>query len=270
VLKGFEAFLTQISGRDEGNTFSTLNWVGETFFNMADKLDDGAAVPEQAKAYYTNASKTYQGMIGRIKEKKIEPPSPDALLALEIRLAMCERRLGNFKEAIDRLQAILVKNPRMLEAQRQAAYSYQEWAEAKDAGYYINAMGGGRKDKATGQNIVWGWAQMAAMTIRNPNLQSAFHESRFNLAECRFKMAMKKTGAEKADLLNRAGKDISYTFTLSPKMGGEEQYRKYDKLLKNIQRAAGQKDSGLAGLEEASKQQATKTAVTSAAAGANK
>jgi hypothetical protein len=73
-----------------------------------------------------------------------------------------------------------ITDRKMLEAQRQAAYSYQEWAEAeKGKGYYLNAMGGGRKNKATGQFIVWGWAQMANMVIRNPNLKHVFHEARY-------------------------------------------------------------------------------------------
>ena len=252
VLKGFEAFLNRIAGRDEGNTYSELNWVGDTFYNMASTLDDGDALPEQAKKYYSNASTTYQGMIARMKEGKIQPPTPDAAVNLEIRLTMCQRRLGNYQDAIDRLKAILVKNPRMMEAQRQGAYTYAEWAvAASDPNYYQNAIDGGLKDKANGPNIIWGWAQIAGVAMRNKNMSTMFHEARYNLAECRYKKALASAGAARTELLTRAAQDVSFTHALSPQMGGEEQYRKYDKLLKTIQHEAGQKEIGLAGVESA-------------------
>jgi tetratricopeptide (TPR) repeat protein len=259
LLQGFEAFLRRISGRTEGNTFSSLNWVGETFFNMAEKLDTGGALSAQAKTYYTNAMETYQGLIDRCKSGAIQPPSgPDSLTALEIRIAMCQRRLGQFKEALYRLGGILLKNPKMLEAQRQAAYTYQEWAET-DATYYTNAMRGGLRSKSTGQNVVWGWAQLAVMVQRSPQYNWVFHEARYNLAECRFQMAMaqKNNAAEQANLLGMAERDISIVYKLRPDMGGEEMYKKYESLLNRIQSAARKKPTGLAGL-------ATSTSTTTA------
>jgi hypothetical protein len=264
VLSGFETFLSRISDRDTGNTFASLNWVGETFFRLGAGLETGGPLSQQAKDYYTSALKTYESMQTKVKaDRSFAPDNPNALAALEVRMSMCERRLGKHKEALDRLQALLLQNPNLLEAQKEAAYTYQEWAEAsKDAGYYINAMGGGRRDKRTGQYIVWGWARMSVMVQRSANLKADFHEARFNLAECRLKLALSKSGDEKAKLLNSAEQDISIVYRLRPDMGGEEMERKYDRLLKTIQQAAGQRPTGLAGLKAADKGTVTPGDVT--------
>jgi tetratricopeptide (TPR) repeat protein len=274
VLSGFETFLTRISDRDSGNTFASLNWVGETFFRLGAGLESGGTVSQQAKDYYARALKTYETMLNKVKaDPGFAPDNPNAVPAIEVRISMCQRRLGKHKEALDRLQLLLMQTPNLLEAQKEAAYTYQEWAEAsKDAGYYINAMGGGRRDKRTGQYIIWGWAKTAVMVQRSPNLKADFHEARFNLAECRLKLALSKSGEEKRKLLDQAESDISIVYRLRPDMGGEEMERKYDRLLKTIQQAAGQTPKGLAELKAAEKaaagSAAGKSPLTNTASGA--
>jgi hypothetical protein len=164
---------------------------------------------------------------------------------------MCERRLGKHKESLDRLMKLLQQNNKLLEAQRQAAYTYQEWA-AKDAGYYLNAMLGGRRNTATNQNIFWGWHTLSVMVQRHPSKdlsEGVFHEARYNLAECRYRHAMAQSPAEKLEKLKLAQQDIAVTYRLRPSLGGPEREKKYDKLLQDIQKALGQKPTGLSGLD---------------------
>src|SRR5690606_1795461 len=118
TLAGFEAFLTNIAQRKEGNTFSSLNWVGETFLTMGEKLDTGGSLSQQAKNYYSEAASTFQTMIEMCKANRAFAPSEEAAILLEIRLSKCERRLGKHKEALDRLTPLLQKNPKLLEGQR--------------------------------------------------------------------------------------------------------------------------------------------------------
>src|SRR5438876_375025 len=52
-------------------------------------------------------------------------------------------------------------------------------------------------------------------------------------------------GTEKQAALRLAESDIIYTTRLKPDMGGEEMRKKYDKLLRDIQKSLGQQVTGL-------------------------
>lgn len=252
VLQGFETFLTKLSDRKEGNSFNSLSWVGETFFRLGSGLDTGGAVTEQAKDYYAKAFTAYDNLITLSKKDAKFAPSADAITALEIRLSMCERRQGKYKEALDRLEAILKTNDKLLEAQRQAAYTYQEWA-TQNPGYFLNAMLGGRPNPKTKKNTIWGWHMLSIMVQTNPNKdigEGVFHEARYNLALSRYKHALVLSPAEKLEKLKSAQTDITITYRLRPTMGEKYQWKdKYDKLLQDVQKALGEKATGLSGLE---------------------
>jgi tetratricopeptide (TPR) repeat protein len=252
TLKGFETFLSNIGTRKEGNTFNSLSWVGETFFRLGSGLDTGETASEQAKDYYLKASKTYDNMFAQVAKDPTFAPNAEAVTSLEVRLSMCERRLGHHKEALDRLTKILQKNERLLEAQRQAAYTYEEWAR-QNPGYFLNAMLGGRKNPATGRNLVWGWHTMSAMVQNNPNKDISdgmFHEARYNLAHCRYQHAMSLSGADKTEKLKLARGDIGITYRLRPSMGEKYQWKeKYEKLLQDVQKELGEEPAGLSAFD---------------------
>lgn len=253
VLKGFETFLTRIKDRPDGNTFNSLNWVAETFLRLGSGLDTGdkEKLPDQAKNYYEKAVATYETMLARGKSEETFLPSPQYATGLEIRIARCRRSLGDYKAALDMLAEILKVNNKVLEAQLEAAYVYQGWAAAeKKLSYYNNAIEGGRKDKTTKMPLFWGWGKLGQMVQRDPKYDSLFHETRYNLADCHFRMALLQQSPDKEKSLQSAERDIVVTYKLAPKMGGEESFAKYNRLLKTIQAAQGKKKAlGLKGLE---------------------
>ena len=71
---------------------------------------------------------------------------------------------------------------------------------------------------------------------RNPKHRSLFHEARYNLALCRFKLAMSKSGTEQKAVLEQAKKEIDIVERLYPKMGGDQWKPKYEKLREDIKR----------------------------------
>lgn len=252
VLKGFETFLTRIKDRPEGNTFNSLNWVAETFLRLGSGLDTGDnTLSDQAKNYYDKAVATYETMLARGKSEDSFLPSPQYATGLEIRISRCRRSLGQYKQALDMLGEILKVNNKILEAQLEAAHTYQSWAAAeKKLSYYNNAIEGGRKDKTTKVPLFWGWGKLGQMVQRDPKYDSLFHETRYNLADCHFRMALLQQSPDKEKSLQSAERDIVVTYKLAPKMGGEEQYSKYNRLLKTIQAAQGKKKAlGLKDLE---------------------
>jgi hypothetical protein len=256
VSQGFEVFLTRIKDRGaQGNTFASLNWVAETFAGLGAGFDvGGQSLPAQAKTYYEKARDTYKTILDLLGQKKLEAPA-GAETSIQIRLSRCQRRLSEFKEAQALLLAILQDNQMMIDAQIEAAHTYQEWGE-ENPGYYKFAIVGSRKYKE-----IWGWGPLAnrvarlvdTRTERGKKFSNIFHEARYNLAVCRLRWAQSASGKEKSDLLEQAEKDVVVVQRLYPDMGGKEWYEKYDDLLRKIQKLRGQRSTGLEGTAEETK-----------------
>ncbi len=244
LTEAFGMFLDRIANNPQGVTYDHLVWVAETLFRIGAGVDRPGQGSAEAKDYYTRASKIYEKLLTMETSQKDEK----AEIGLKVRLSKCQRRLGNYKDAINQLIGILSANDKLLEAQVEAAYTFQEWAET-DPKYYAFAILGWR-DKSNAQ-VVWGWGHLANMVSRNPQLRDTYHEARFNLADCRLKEAMSKSGADKTKGLNQAKFDISIIHRLDPKMGGDDWYPKYDRLFRTIQSALGEQARGLESLKTA-------------------
>ena len=246
VSKGFELFLTKISQRDEGNTFSSLNWVAETFFNLGAGLDPGGKeTPVAAKEYYKKAAATYLKILKACKEEGFAPAG--ASDNIKVRLAACLRALGEHEESMKLLIVILQEKERRLDVQIEAARTYQDWGQVK-SGYYEKAIKGGHEED--GRYLIWGWGGISRKVGAFEKYRSIFHEARYNLARCRWNLAKAQSGTQRTETLKKALLDITRVFQLYPQMGGEEWYPKYDSLLKTIQKTLDptKKATGLKGL----------------------
>lgn len=247
VADGFNLFLTRISQRTEGNTFNSLYWVAETFMGMAAGYDNGEpGSSPQAKEYYQRAAETYAAMLAKIDADPNFAPSATSKTGLQVRLAKCLRAMGDFKEAQSLLVKILLKSNMMVDAQMEAAYTYQAWG-TENPEAYMKAILGGQKAKKDNQtvNVIWGWGKIAKLVARSPKHSDIFHEARYNLALCRYKLAQTQSGSEKAETLKKAQTDILSTERLFPELGGPEWRAKYDGLLKQIQAGMGVDATGL-------------------------
>ena len=86
-----------------------------------------------------------------------------------------------------------------LEAQREAAYTYQAWGD-DEPGYYILAIRGGHKverNDGSVSNLVWGWGAIARKVQYIKKFNDAFHEARYNLALCQLNYAESKSGKQR-------------------------------------------------------------------------
>lgn len=250
VSQGFKLFLQRISQRDNGNTFNSLNWVAATFYSLGTGHDDpdSKEVPAEARPYYEKSLQTDEAILGRLKaDPAFAPEGAEAVVRL--RTAKTQRALRKFKEAIDLLTGVLKTRANMVDAQIEAATTFQDWG-AVDAKHYIEAMAGAVKHqdkKGREDRLIWGWARIAIRTqpLKDARMQDYFYEARFNLAKCRVEYAKGKSGKEKADGLKKAESDILYTHQLRPTLGGPEWFKKFDDLLKQIQRLLDKKPTGL-------------------------
>lgn len=78
----------------------------------------------------------------------------------------------------------------------------------------------------------------------DPKLKEPFINARYNVSLVLYKHALADE-SQKEDLLGKAFREIGSTRFLVPDMGGPEQFKKFDALLKNIQKAQGKDIVGL-------------------------
>ena len=256
VARGFELFLSRLSSRPAAETtFNSLSWVAETFMSLGGSLEsgrDGALSPE-AEGFYRKAADAYRRILELCRADDKFSPQPGAEIGVQVRLARCLRYLGRFDEALDTLVEILKVRNTLVDAQREAATTYEAWGAVK-AGYYLLAIKGGHKVEqkdGTVTYLVWGWADLARRVQANADYESLFHEARYHLALCRYKLAPSKNGQERSDLLKHAETDITLVFQLDPEMGGRAWYDQYDALLRKIQKLRGEKKDQEMGLKGA-------------------
>lgn len=250
ISTGFENFLKRISARKDGNDFRSLSWVAGTFASLASGLDSGTGTASaEAKPYFQQAAETYRQLAKKCDDGSYQA-TPQQRLAIDVRLATALRRLGNCKESVDLLVAVLKKNNQLLDAQQEAALSLQAWGE-QDVKYFDAAIRGHRQAKnKQGQivPIIWGWAQLSRKVAGNAKYIDVYFDARYNLARCRLKQAVKLKQLGQADAakesLARAAAEIGIQHRQTPSMGGGEWTAKFDSLLRVIQQAAGQPASG--------------------------
>ncbi len=257
LSKGFEEFLERL--RDESKELSVRHWVASTFVSLGRGLDSSAQLVPEAKGYYLQAVETYETILEEDEKEKDEKKklSADIKTQMRLHLARTKKRLGKFKDARVLYTQILTDRNMTLDVQAEAAKLYQEWADvwaghkkaddkARAVPLYEMAMRGAQKG-GDGKNIIWGWARMFQITARYPDFRKVFHEARYNLAMCFYKLGrLKKTTDEQKEWYGKAERAILQTQKLYGK--GDDWKAKrpdYDALMRDIQRALGERATGL-------------------------
>jgi hypothetical protein len=149
--------------------------------------------------------------------------------------------LSDNPQALQQLLEVLKDHPMMVDAQVEAAYTYQSWGDEKSE-YLEMAIQGGKRYQE-----VWGWGELARRVQSEVRFRNVFHEARYNLALCRLRQAQIATDRpQRTRLAEAAENDILATRRLVPDMGGVVWYDRYNELLKRIQRLADRPVVGLA------------------------
>ena len=263
--KGFEAFLSQVA--EDARQLDVLNWVAETYRGMGESfLTADRKVSPEAKTYFEKAAGTYDKILemGQGDPKFL---SPQMATQLRMQQAKTKRSMLDYTGAMDIFEAILKVSPTMLPVQIEAARTYQDWASYNKPELYQSAMFGARPDKdKQGRNTIWGWGEIGNRTAGDARFRDQFSEARFNLALCRYNFALsQKDDAKKTDLLKRAAQDISVTVGLYGSSLDDKWRTQFDTLLKNVQKALGERPVGLQALERKTSSTGGKTAPSAAA-----
>ncbi len=245
VSKAFEIFLDRVTKREAGNTYASLNWVGETYFSLGAGFDEGPGkASPQSKTYFTKAAEAYQRMLEVVKDDPRFKDNLESLTGPRLRLADCYRRGGQYDEAVAILADVLKQKPMLLPAQVQAAETLQAQGEADPKSYALAILGA--QPGRDGKNAIWGWAKLSQLTMSDEKFAETFHRARINLAEARYRYALtEKDPQKRANILAAAKQDLWVTFKLRPDLGGEETTAQYERLLKLIQSSLNEPDKGL-------------------------
>jgi hypothetical protein len=254
LAAGFQVFLDRLLERGAGGNLPTLNWMAETYLNLASGIDGGArGTSQRALDCYAKAAKAYEQLLAAAAKDPKLSASPDALLALKLKQADAYRGAGLQDEAIRVIAGVLREKPTLLPAQVVAANIYQSRGAKDPTGYAKAIMGG--EPGSNGQNLIWGWAKLSKATMSDERFAETFHKARLAIVESRYGYAMAEKNPQKREnILKAAIQDVEATYKVRPDLGGEATRAKYDQLLKTIQKALGQPEVGLKALEAPEKQ----------------
>jgi hypothetical protein len=277
VTTAIAQFLDQIRTSDAEINWPTRAWLAQTYYNLGTNKRAGSRAgyprgaaadgrtPDEVKSpstrpakgpareYLLKARDAYQQMLAAVAKNPKYAPNVTAVLAAKMQLGECLHALGEYEPALSTFSSILKEKETSLTVQQAAAYTYQSRGLAEGPQWFERAIHGGHKLRSTGQNRIWGWlkiSQVAARAARsNPKYRDIFFEARLNVARCRYLTALKTTGAAQQQHLAKAKQGIQSMVQLYPQMGGEPWRSEFDTLLKEIQKARGEKPAGLTGLQ---------------------
>jgi tetratricopeptide (TPR) repeat protein len=258
LTAAFAQFVDRIATRQADAKWPARAWLAQTYYSMgtADHAGPSAANlagppkrTEAERAYLLKARDAYQALIAEaVKDPKF-PPSEISVLAARVALGECLRALGEYQPALDMFSAVLKDREKSLDVQRAAAQTYQERGLAEDARWLENAIHGGYKLKSTGENRIWGWRKISDVAARaartNEKYRDTFFEARYNMARCRYLVAMKSKGDKRTRDLAKAKQSIQSLAQVYPDLGGERWHNEFDAMLKEIQLASKEKPTGL-------------------------
>lgn len=225
--------------------FATKFWAGQTLSQVASALDDSG---KQTKVTLQRES---TNLMQNILDKEAQSPgwikTPNGDLLVRVTLAQALRQAGQFQQAIDQIAKVLAKNEATLDMQIAAAEIYQAWGDSGALANYDLAVKGALAN-GKGGKLVWGWGKLSQALSKKKDLANQFFLSRYNLAVCYYRHALAlKDKTKQSELLSKAEREIGSTVFLYPDMGDPDNYKRFDVLLKNIQKELGKPTVGLTG-----------------------
>ncbi|QDV75275.1 hypothetical protein [Botrimarina mediterranea] len=235
VAATLAAVLERLDAVEASGDWNTRLWIAQARLRVGELLADKAA----AKASVAAGRDALAGLIEQAEQQPGYAPSPTSVLAARLKLAECQRTLGDYANAVDTLTAMIDGGPVLLDVQRVAAETLQAWGEAtKDAKRLEESIAGARPG-ADGKNLIWGWSKLAAVTGRyvasDPGKREVYFDAWRRVAEARYQAAMLASGAERTEQLRKAASTLIAVERKNPELGGPESKRAYDELLRKVQ-----------------------------------
>jgi hypothetical protein len=237
-------------GRGEGrlqrvSSFTMQVWVAETCLALG---DDGQRPPESSEAavYVRRAVQTCLAILDQLQKTPSWGP-PDAPSDIQVRLAAGLRAQGQYRKALDRLTTVLAQKNLRIDAQIEAARTWQTWGQ-EDPGCYLRAIRGDSyalslPGGTSRQVPIWGWEEIARQLGPFPRYWEQFLDARYNLAVCRTRLAATQTGTSREETLAAVAAEVAAIRLRLPSAGPVWAAR-FENLLREIEKARKVKVSG--------------------------
>lgn len=260
ILTGFEKFLDGVATRDSKT--SSQIWVATTYLTLGSGKGTGAIVPAAKKsAYLKKAAEVYQKLLAAKDNPDLARFEP----SIRLRMAAIYQELGDWDNAQGQIDWILSDSQRQnsLEVQITAAEILQAAGlaaaaagDAAKANDLLREAASGRKGTPA---VIWGWGNIANRLARQglsgtdskaQQNRDAFFEARLRVVEgllARARLPGKEEDRSKR--LETANTAIVMTRKLYPDLGGDAFAKRYERLLKDVQREQGAEPTGFSALD---------------------
>ncbi len=242
VREGFESFLNDLILREEGQNFTSLFWIAETFTSLAESSADDRP---RAQEFLAKAGEAYLKIIEKSKADRAFT-QPDQLLYSKMRLVNCLQGQGKYDSGEQLIRELLadkqaVESPNV---QFTAASLYQAWASSSEPDawkkYEIAVQG------AKSPVVVWGWAftarrlQKVQQKKLDPRYASMEFDARYNLGLCQLSLARQlSVPADREKSLTQARSGVA-TFARIAKSFPADQYERFNTLYRDILQESGE------------------------------
>lgn len=241
VTASFEKFLGDLLQRKDGQDYTMLLWIGETYAALGDGLKGGGGNQAKAIELFTKAAEAYKAILALAAAKPGTVPA-NALLPIRMRLVSALRRQQAFQPALDEIHKILKEQEKQFDGQIEAARLYTDWglhSGDKDVTKWQISVKGDSK------NHVWGWEsisnQLLAATKRKPDPQykKSFLDAKYHVALGYYRYGMQQPKTEdKLKFASRGRLEIQAAAAfLQPleKEKNDPDWKRYDELSREIQ-----------------------------------
>jgi hypothetical protein len=257
MIASYEQLLAKLESQADKLAMPAVYSVCESYVKLADVNS------AKKKEYLDKAEKLYAKMLSRAAAEP-DFATKGQVAAIKLRQIGLLRNSGQYEVAYKQLYSILEENPMNLGAQKEAAYTLQDWADNEKTNTekqkrFVKACNG-EKNTRGDKVIVWGWNNMFKYMRANPKFDTtegkpfrdAFFEARYNLALCMFKThELQTTEENKTKYLEMTLKTIRESYAnVSKDLGGESRKADFEKLLKQTQAALKLKVNGFLQLDE--------------------
>ncbi|MEZ6088280.1 MAG: hypothetical protein R3C05_09700 [Pirellulaceae bacterium] len=245
LIDAVQLFLEKVGEQSSDTT--TDHWVAQTFIEMGEAAMGSQRPPAtgKAKGLMEAAAKQLKTLIEGSQQ------DAEAVRQMRFELATTSRLMGDYGTAINELHKILQEQNTMVDAQIQAALSFQQWAMSPGfnpkyvKGALDNAISGAKPDRS-GKHAIWGWTKLAKLTQGKPAYEATFFDARYRIAECLLqKGLLSPDSGDKEKYAAQSEKVVQITKNLYPELGGPADYKRNDELVRQAQLAQGKAVTGL-------------------------
>ncbi len=233
-----EVLMVVVEVAAKSDVVSTKMWGAGTLVALAEGTEDkGNSTPTSEKAF-AKAKDILQKLVDTNAKQSGYIPA-NSLNLVRSQYARAAEGMKDYTGAIKMYAEILDENDAFLEIQMSVARVLQKSAQSNPS-YYKSAIVGARPNPKTQRNVFWGWGKISQVTNGKMDVfAEQFFEARYQLAYCRMMFGMSMNAKERTKELTAAEKSIAETRGLYPNLGGPEDIKRYDALLKQIQKELG-------------------------------